>query len=348
PASVWSCIVMVTPSRSATPQDRVHCFLGQSKPNCENLVLSQLLHEIATLLADQGASGYRIAAYQHASEKIGCLAIPIREVFESDGLAGLIAMPTVGRSIALRIEEFLRSGHIPLLDHLHGDETAERVFSSLPGIGMELSHRIHDQLHVESLPELLAAIDDGRLERVEGIGAKRVRTIRECLRERLRHTETPQERESWRNVSRPSRRTSRSRSSAAVIPAAAVNPAADAVPAAPSVPVSEIIEVDAEYRRLASAGKLPRIAPKRLNPDHDRWLPILHTHRGERHYTALYSNSKRAHQLNTHHDWVVVYRDDPIAEGRWTVITSQFGRLRGYRIVRGREVECEAFYLPIG
>ena len=42
---------------------------------------------------------------------------------------------------------------------------------------------------------------------------------------------------------------------------------------------------------------------------------------------------------------VVIYRDDPDAHGRWTVITSQFGKLRGWRIVRGREDECAEYYI---
>jgi putative hydrolase len=74
------------------------------------------------------------------------------------------------------------------------------------------------------------------------------------------------------------------------------------------------------------------------------WLPILHTERDGRHYTALYSNTARAHELNTTKDWVVIFRDDAHSHGRWTIITSQFGKLKGCRIVRGREIECEAFY----
>jgi putative hydrolase len=111
------------------------------------------------------------------------------------------------------------------------------------------------------------------------------------------------------------------------------------------VPVSEILDVDSEYRRLAAQGKLPKIAPRRFNPDAIAWLPILHTQRGDRHYTALFSNTARAHQLNTIRDWVVIFRDDPQAHGRWTVITSQFGKLRGWRIIRGREEECSEYYI---
>jgi putative hydrolase len=76
-------------------------------------------------------------------------------------------------------------------------------------------------------------------------------------------------------------------------------------------------------------------------------LPILHTDRGHRHYTALYSNTEHAHAMGTTHDWVVIYLEDHNnrgQQGRWTVITSQFGNLKGRRIVRGRENECADFY----
>ena len=109
------------------------------------------------------------------------------------------------------------------------------------------------------------------------------------------------------------------------------------------VPVEELLDVDGEYRRLAAKGRLPRIAPRRFNPTGEAWLPILHTQRGTRHYTALFSNTAHAHELGTTHDWVVIYRDDD-DHGRWTVITSQYGKLRGHRIVRGHERECARYY----
>ena len=48
----------------------------------------------------------------------------------------------------------------------------------------------------------------------------------------------------------------------------------------------------AYYAKEASPGIIMRrIAPKRLNPEGRAWLPILHTRRGRRHYTALFSNT---------------------------------------------------------
>lgn len=70
----------------------------------------------------------------------------------------------------------------------------------------------------------------------------------------------------------------------------------------------------------------------------------MHTTRGMRHYTALFSNTAHAHELNMTDDWVVLVYDGLNGEHQCTVITSQFGRLKGMRIVRGREAECEALY----
>lgn len=284
----------------------------------ENRLIAAQLDEIATLLAHQGAIEFRIRAYRAASETVNQMEVPLRGIFEREGVDGLISIPTIGQSIAHVIEQFLRSGRMVLLDRLRGEETAERLFASLPGLGRELARRIHEQLEIETLPELMAALADGRLQKVPGMGKKRLRAIRESLSVRLRHPDVTESRRFQRD---------------------AQGSGSDLVP------VSELLDVDSQYRRLATQGKLPRIAPIRFNPQGTAWLPILHTHRGDRHYTALYSNTARAHELNTTRDWVVIYRDDSQAQGRWTVITSQFGKLRGWRIVRGREDECAEYYL---
>jgi hypothetical protein len=281
----------------------------------ENRVIAELLSEISSLLASQGASQFRVQAYRSASRMLAEFQTPVRDILDEQGVAGLVALPTIGRSIATLIEQFLRSGRMPLLHHLRGEDTAERVFATLPTLGPELSRRIHEHLEIETLPELMRAVQDGRLQQVPGIGRKRAAVIGECLAERLRKSTSARGGEETQ--SKPDQ----------------------------SVPVSELLDIDAEYRRLAAQGKLPKIAPRKFNPGSAAWLPILHTHRGERHYTALYSNTARAHQLNTTKDWVIIYRDDFQSHGRWTVITSQFGKLRGWRIIRGREEECSQYYI---
>jgi DNA polymerase (family 10) len=99
------------------------------------------------------------------------------------------------------------------------------------------------------------------------------------------------------------------------------------------------LDVNREYREKAAAGRLRRIAPPRFNPSGEAWLPVLHSQRAERHYTALFSNTARAHQMNMSRDWVVLYYDGGKGERQCTVTTSQRSALKGKRVVRGREAE---------
>jgi putative hydrolase len=111
--------------------------------------------------------------------------------------------------------------------------------------------------------------------------------------------------------------------------------------------VSEILDVDREYRQRVAEHSLRRIAPRRFNASGVAWLPILHTHRGPRHYTVLFSNTAQAHKLGKTQDWVVLYADGPDGEHQYTVVTATRGRCAGYRVVRGRNAECDRA-LPTG
>jgi len=259
------------------------------------------------LLEDQRANPFRVRAYRRAAEVVRGLERPVHAILADqgrDGRDGLDALPGIGESLASTIEQLVHTDHLALLDRLRGEAGSDAVFATVPGIGAELARRIGDQLGIESLPELERAAHDGRLATVPGMGPRRVRAVVESLAGRFR-------------------RQGRARA-----------------PLRPDEPtVAELLDVDAEYRRKAEAGELPRIAPRRFNPGAEVWLPVLHTHRGRRHYTALYSNTARAHELGRTRDWVVIYRDDDHDHRQWTVVTSRAGPLRGKRVVRGREAE---------
>ena len=109
--------------------------------------------------------------------------------------------------------------------------------------------------------------------------------------------------------------------------------------------VDLLLEVDRQYRDQARAGSLPLIAPRRLNPDGKAWLPVLHTRNGPWHFTALFSNTIRAHEMHRVYDWVVIFYSQPDeGEGQATVVTERRGVLTGKRVVRGREPECARYY----
>jgi hypothetical protein len=277
--------------------------------------IAGLLDEVAWLFAEQGANRFRVQAYHRAADALRGLARPISEVFAEQGLAGLEEIPGVGKSIARSIRDVLLHGRLAMLDRLRGKHDPIALLCSVSGIGKAFAWKLHEDLEIETLEELEDAAHDGRLENLAGFGTKRLAGIRDSLAQRLGRVRQP------------------------VILA----PDSGEVPS-----VAELLDVDGEYRREAAAGRLKTIAPRRFNPTGEAWLPVLHTARGQRHYTALFSNTPRAHQLQKTGNWVVLFYDGRDGEQQSTIITSEFGRLKGLRIVRGREVECEEHYRKLG
>jgi putative hydrolase len=261
------------------------------------------LEEVSRVLREQGADRFRVRAYARAAAELRHLERPVDAIWREQGLEGLQQLPAIGDTIARAIRDLLTHGRLAMLDRLRGESDPVALIASVPGLGRILAARLHDELGIETLEQLEAAAHDGRLEHLAGFGGKRLAGIRDSLAHRLGRV---------RVAARP-----------ASIPS-----------------VAELLDVDREYRERSERGALPLIAPRRLNPTHEAWLPVLHTRRGQRRYTALFSNTPRAHRLGRTRDWVVLYYDDNGAgEGQFTVLTATRGPQAGRRVVAGRESE---------
>ena len=276
-----------------------------------NQEIAKQLNQIASLLEQQKANPFRVNAYRHAADVLVELEQPVNEIVEDKGIEGLVALPGIGEGIARSIYEYVATGRMSRLESLQGDQDPVALFESIPGIGPTLAHRIIEQLHIDTLEALEVAAHNKRLDQVPGFSPKKVAMVQAWLAQVL-------------GQQRP-----RSHSE---------EPFAEP-------PVKLILQVDKLYRDKANAGELPSIAPKRFNPKGEAWLPILHITRSGWHFTALFSNTARAHQLKRTRDWVVIYfYDDAQHESQHTVVTETHGPLEGKRVVRGREAECREYY----
>jgi hypothetical protein len=287
-----------------------------SASRARNEDVADALERVADLLEAQGESPYRVRAWRAGAHTVRSEAEPVAALLVREGTPGLDRLPAIGKSLAGAIAELVHTGRLGMLDRLEGEISPEDLFTTVPGIGEDLARRIHEELHLETLEELELAAHDGRLARVPGFGERRVRGVRDVLAAML---------------SRSTRRRAR-----LVQPARAGR--------APPPPIAALLDVDAEYRRRAAAGELRTIAPRRFNPEHRAWLPVLHTEREGRSFTALFSNTARAHQLGATRDWVILYHERNGDEDQCTVVTERTGPLAGRRVVRGREAECAAWY----
>jgi hypothetical protein len=276
-----------------------------------NATVARRLEEVAALLEEQGANPFRVQAYRRAAEGIRRERRPVTQILEKEGVEGLRKLPGIGEGLSRSIRDLVGTGRLPMLERLRGEADPVALLSSVAGVGRVTADRLHHDLGISTLEELEAAAHDGRLATVLGMGPKRLAGIMDSLEARL----------------------GRLRKEAGMPSEHAEEP-----------PVSEVLDVDREYRERAARGELRLIAPRRMNPAKEAWLPVLHTERGARHYTALFSNTPRAHELGRTRDWVVLYYDADGSERQCTVITSERGPMRGKRIVRGREEECSRHY----
>jgi putative hydrolase len=108
--------------------------------------------------------------------------------------------------------------------------------------------------------------------------------------------------------------------------------------------VGLILKIDDQYRSKAAKGELKTIAPRRFNIEKKASLPILHVDEEDWLFTAMYSNSARAHELGKTKDWVIIYYERDGDENQCTVVTERSGILKGWRVIRGRESECLSYY----
>ena len=272
-----------------------------------NAAIARILGSVADLFEQQGAGELRIRTWRAAAQAIQSFDRPITEVLREQGIDGVDRIPGITHVLANAICEIVETGRLALHERLLGESDAVARIASVPGMGRKLAHRVHHSLGIESVSELERAARDGRLLKVQGFGPKRIAAVQQVLATRLRRR---------------------------------VPPLGTGEPA----PIAELLDVDREYRERAAEGSLPKLSPQRFNPDQERWLPVLHTQRGDTHYTALFSNSGTAHKLGRTRDWVVIFYDDDDGEHQSTVLTAQRGPLAGRRVVRGREAQCVIHY----
>lgn len=277
----------------------------------KNSEISEKLNEIADLLQEQKANPFRVNAYRNAAATINNLQQPVTALVEAQGFDGLTELPGIGEGIARSIYEYVAMGRMSRLDALRAGHDPVQLFEQVPGVGPKLAHQIIETLHIDSLEALELAAHNGRLEKVPGFSNKKVSMVQAWLAQVLGR-----------------RRPVLTEQGQAAEP-----------------PVALLLQIDRQYRDKAAADELPKIAPRRFNPKGEAWLPVMHSTKGEWHFTALFSNTARAHQLGQIRDWVVIYfYDKEHHEGQHTVVTETRGSLVGKRVVRGRERECQDHY----
>ncbi|MFZ4239623.1 DNA polymerase/3'-5' exonuclease PolX [Streptomyces murinus] len=134
-----------------------------------------VLREYADLIAITGGDAFKARAYEKAARAVGGYPADVSKLDEE----GLREIPNVGRSIAEKVVEYLRTGKMAAVEERRARIPAGvRELIAIPTLGPKKALRLYEDLHISSVSELAAAIEADRLADLKGFGEKTQDNIR--------------------------------------------------------------------------------------------------------------------------------------------------------------------------
>jgi DNA polymerase (family X) len=136
----------------------------------KNFELARIFYDIASLLEVRDESRFRIRAWQRAAQTLETLTEDVTAVAARGALRTL---PSIGKEIAARIEEYLATGRLDMLERLR--ENLPPDFLSLldvRGLGPRTARTLWELLGIDTVERLEEACRSGRVIGVAGIQKK--------------------------------------------------------------------------------------------------------------------------------------------------------------------------------
>lgn len=135
-----------------------------------NRDLAQMLETIADLLEIKGEQIYKVMAYRKAAQGILDLGRDVKAVWQEGDLESI---PGVGKAIAGKIDEVLRTGRLGFYEKLKEEIPAGLVdVLRVGGVGPKKAARFWKELGITSIDQLEQAAREGRLRMLPGMGER--------------------------------------------------------------------------------------------------------------------------------------------------------------------------------
>src|ERR687888_830768 len=123
---------------------------------------------------------FKARAYRRTADVIENLSSNLEDIYNKEKLKGISKIPSVGKAIASKIEEYITTGKIQYFEDLK-KRTSINVeeFSSLEGIGIgpKTIKALHDNLGIQNLTDLEKAASEGKIHNITGFSYKKEESI---------------------------------------------------------------------------------------------------------------------------------------------------------------------------
>ena len=121
---------------------------------------------------------FRARAYYRAADTIANLPENVTYIYSKHGVKGLLEIPSVGKAIALKIEEYLKSQKVHHLEELKSKApiSIDEMYG-IEGIGPKTIKMFYDKLQIKNLADLERAATEGKLKTLPGFTEKKEHDI---------------------------------------------------------------------------------------------------------------------------------------------------------------------------
>ncbi|MCX6679099.1 MAG: DNA polymerase/3'-5' exonuclease PolX [Methanothrix sp.] len=141
----------------------------------KNREVAGLLYEMAELLELHAENRFKIIAFSKAARAIESLPEDISIVCREKRLQSI---PGVGKAIAQKVEEYLKTGHILAHEELLAKTPPGLVkLLQISGLGPKTVFMLHEKLNITNLEELENAAKEHRIRRLPRMGPTRETNI---------------------------------------------------------------------------------------------------------------------------------------------------------------------------
>ena len=122
------------------------------------------------MLELQGELVFKTVAYHRAADAIGRSPVDLVSAYRSGNPP---TIPGVGKAIGDKIRELVTTGHMAYYDRLRAEVPPSLVeLLRIPGLGPKTVRQLHAELGIETVDDLRAAAEGGRLRGVRGMSAQ--------------------------------------------------------------------------------------------------------------------------------------------------------------------------------
>ncbi|HLL88767.1 MAG TPA: DNA polymerase/3'-5' exonuclease PolX [Tepidisphaeraceae bacterium] len=144
-----------------------------------NHQLSDLFATMAALMDLKGASPFKAIAFSKISRVLKDMTFDIKEAVEKGTLKDIEGIGPASRKM---IEEFVRTGRSTDFEEVAASVPPGLIpMLEIPGLGPKTIATIWKERGVTSIEGLVKAIDEGKLEGLKGIGAKKIEGIKQGI-----------------------------------------------------------------------------------------------------------------------------------------------------------------------